>query len=364
MATLQTLVDNFDDNSFDTGLWSRTSSSVIKEQNSQMEFIVPGDYTHYYLTSVNTYDLTASYAFFQFPQVPVVDNTFNIHVQLDDSNRFNWEINGDVIIVYKRVAGTWTLIWTDNYSASTHKWFRIREASGTIYWDTSNGSTWTNRATLATPFSITAVSIKIDLYNTSGATDTAIIDNFNYSIGLSPSASASASLSPSASVSPSSSSSLSLSPSASVSPSSSVSASRSPSASISPSASLSASLSPSASLSFSISPSSSASPSGLPSTSPSSSESPSASSSLSQSPSSSLSPSASISLSISPSASASSSISLSVSPSSSASSSVSSSISSSPSAAFEPPQHEVTAREAEDNISIIKQPPTEIIVID
>lgn len=125
-----------------------------------------------------------------------------------------------------------------------------------------------------------------------------------YSVS-SPSASVSASVSPSASRSPSSSASASISPSAS----------RSPSASISPSSSFSASISPSSSVSPSASVSPSISPSSSASLSPSSSSSPSASRSPSASVSPSISPSGSISASTSPSSSNSPSISSSVSPS-------------------------------------------------
>jgi len=42
------------------------------------------------------------------------------------------------------------------YDPVEHAWVRIREASGTVYWDTSpDGATWTNRRTLATPSWVT-----------------------------------------------------------------------------------------------------------------------------------------------------------------------------------------------------------------
>jgi hypothetical protein len=52
--------------------------------------------------------------------------------------------------------------WDDNaveltYNAVTHLWLRLREDGTNLYWDTSpDGTTWTNRRTLATPAWITA----------------------------------------------------------------------------------------------------------------------------------------------------------------------------------------------------------------
>ncbi|MEU4051246.1 hypothetical protein AB0F09_18865 [Streptomyces olivaceus] len=70
------------------------------------------------------------------------------------------------------------------YSATDHLWLRLREDGTNVYWDTSpNGSTWTNRRTLATPAWITAAvdTCAVDLYayRDAGTTDHAAYDNVN-----------------------------------------------------------------------------------------------------------------------------------------------------------------------------------------
>ncbi|MFC8065509.1 hypothetical protein [Streptomyces sp. NPDC057293] len=70
------------------------------------------------------------------------------------------------------------------YDAVNHLWLRLREDGTNVYWDTSpNGSTWTNRRTLATPAWIPAAvdTCALDLfcYRDAGVTDTAAYDNVN-----------------------------------------------------------------------------------------------------------------------------------------------------------------------------------------
>lgn len=70
------------------------------------------------------------------------------------------------------------------YDATNHLWLRLREDGTNVYWDTSpNGSTWTNRRTLATPAWITAAvdTCAVDLfcYRDAGVTDFATYDNVN-----------------------------------------------------------------------------------------------------------------------------------------------------------------------------------------
>jgi hypothetical protein len=70
------------------------------------------------------------------------------------------------------------------YSATDHLWLRLREDGTNVYWDTSaNGSTWTNRRTLATPAWVTAAvdqcALDLYAYRDAGVTDYAEYDNVN-----------------------------------------------------------------------------------------------------------------------------------------------------------------------------------------
>ncbi|NUP15372.1 MAG: hypothetical protein HOZ81_04570 [Streptomyces sp.] len=70
------------------------------------------------------------------------------------------------------------------YSAVTHKFLRLRETGGNVYWDTSpDGSTWTNRRTLATPAwvttSVDTCALDLSAHRDAGTADEAQYDLFN-----------------------------------------------------------------------------------------------------------------------------------------------------------------------------------------
>lgn len=70
------------------------------------------------------------------------------------------------------------------YSAVTHKFLRLRETGGNVLWDTSpDGSTWTNRRTLATPAWVTSsvdtCALDLSAHRDVGTVDEAQYDLFN-----------------------------------------------------------------------------------------------------------------------------------------------------------------------------------------
>ena len=70
------------------------------------------------------------------------------------------------------------------YNAGTHAFLRLREDGTNVYWDTSpDGSTWTNRRTLATPAWVTAeigtCALDLSAHRDAGTSDEAQYDLFN-----------------------------------------------------------------------------------------------------------------------------------------------------------------------------------------
>ncbi|MFK4868998.1 hypothetical protein ACI3K4_27670 [Streptomyces sp. CSMPJR101] len=70
------------------------------------------------------------------------------------------------------------------YNPTTMAYLRLREDGTNVYWDTSpDGSTWTNRRTLATPAWITAAvdtcALDMSAHRDAGTADYAEYDNFN-----------------------------------------------------------------------------------------------------------------------------------------------------------------------------------------
>lgn len=186
MALTASIRDNFNDNTRNTSIWnqfgsvSETGGKLVV--TSTISSAVYGGYT-----SVNTYDLTGSYAYAR-----VVDagnqsltswQATPILLALDASNNLSWYVNAGNIHAQNQVAGVYTDIKGDvAYDSAVHKYFRIRESSGTIYWDYStNGKAWTNYTSTANPFAITALEVDIiaGTYSPELSQTSATFDNFN-----------------------------------------------------------------------------------------------------------------------------------------------------------------------------------------
>jgi hypothetical protein len=306
MAKINTLIDNFDDNSLDEIKWNLDldgGGTIVESGQKIIISPTASDASYEAIWGISTYDLTSSAVFLQVLQK--TNGACPIWLTVAKS-----DFTGAIRIgIYSNrlYIGTWEGDIDSIELPSTSIWLKISESGGYIYfWYSLDGTSWTQvGSALANPFVMTSVfpAFSAENYGAESSPGAAWFDNFNIvqgsaspSISPSKSPSQSPSVSPSVSPSPSASPSRSSSASPSISPSSSVSVgSSSPSISPSRSPSISASVSPSPSASPSKSPSKS------PSVSPSPSASPSRSPSVSPSPSMSPSSSPSISPSVSPS---------------------------------------------------------------
>lgn len=71
-----------------------------------------------------------------------------------------------------------TTLLTVAYNATTHAWWRIREASGTLYLDTNDGTGWTNRASAVHGVTLTSCDMEYEAGGGS-ATSEAAFSKFN-----------------------------------------------------------------------------------------------------------------------------------------------------------------------------------------
>lgn len=205
MAALSTLQDNFDDNSRDAAKWNQDQaegagqgSTTVSEINQRLELLMNKSVVGYDgYGSVNTYNLTGDRCFVRVLGVPAAGNGFaegflKLTADRTQGSVAMWVTNGSMM------ASTWTggsrtdLVFPA-YSSTTHAWWSIREASGTIFFDTapstaSNppvGGDWVNLTSATTPsdFAVTATKAYLfaGIWNNSSGTDagTAIFDGFN-----------------------------------------------------------------------------------------------------------------------------------------------------------------------------------------
>ena len=194
MAKLHTLVDDFDDNSVDTGRWTQTNNTGTtgSESNQRYEFACASNGVAFsQLTSAVTYDLTGSHALSRLAdagnQSIASLEAYPLIVQLDGSNRLFFVVTSNLIGIYKVDGGAQTGLSFPAYDSSVHKWFRIRESGGTVYFDYStDGVTWSNFTSTTVSFALTAVVMQLQAgkWGADPAATTVAIDDINNQPGI------------------------------------------------------------------------------------------------------------------------------------------------------------------------------------
>lgn len=188
MAAIQTLVDNFDDNSIDSGLWSTgiAAGSSITETGGQLVIAPPVSATGYsYMDSNATYSLVGSSVTLELAGTistsTGVEQIFE--VMIDDNNYIMFFIanTGAGMRLVTAAADDSTYTTRDDRAM---RWLRIREASGIIYWESSpDRSSWTVQRSAPSTFSLASVKVRLSCgcWQAVASPGTAIFDNLNVS---------------------------------------------------------------------------------------------------------------------------------------------------------------------------------------
>ncbi|MYY79762.1 MULTISPECIES: hypothetical protein [unclassified Streptomyces] len=189
MPLISTLVDSFQDNIIGPE-WGNSYGGVSETGGRARIPCVAGSYAGYQTAKV--YTLVGSSVYLQVP-VAAAAASATVEAQTvfaitpDPTQGTNLAININTVAGTIRFESN--VAYTDGaavsltYSAVTHLWLRIRETGGNVLWDTStDGSSWTNRRTLATPAwvaSSTTLALDLWSYRNNGTTNFAEFDNVN-----------------------------------------------------------------------------------------------------------------------------------------------------------------------------------------
>lgn len=176
--------DDFNDNSIDATKWNNWGGAAVTESSQQLN-ISTGTAANTYAGMDNLYrrSLIGQSVFCQVVNAgtqAAAYGLYPIQLQISGSNTVYWYINNGVAYPYKAVQGTFTQINTGR-THTDGDWYRIREDSGTTYWEYStNGTSWTVQASEANPIPMGLLLMSVFTEVTATYVgSTAIIDNFN-----------------------------------------------------------------------------------------------------------------------------------------------------------------------------------------
>lgn len=172
-AALSTLTDAFAGASLDTSKWTNTSFGGSVTESGGFLALAPGISnagSGGQIISNVYYSLVGSYALFKITQIPLQNSEYSLILALDGNNLVRitgFAVDGHFEAV-KVVNGTYTQLATATFNISTTNWWRIRESSGTIFWEYgSDGINWTTLFSVASPLNVSTVQVTLQVYDPS-----------------------------------------------------------------------------------------------------------------------------------------------------------------------------------------------------
>lgn len=175
------LADDFADNSVDTQLWTQFAfgNGSGSETGGQYQFqITSGGTGVAQLLSQSRYDLSGDYFATELTSAGAQENGLQAYAamaQLNASNQVYITVANGNIGAIQNVGGSLTGLAFITYDAALHRWFRVREAAGTTFWEVSaNGVFWDLIHSAANPIALTDVTLLIaaDTFLSLGTTKT------------------------------------------------------------------------------------------------------------------------------------------------------------------------------------------------
>ncbi|MHB8418081.1 MAG: hypothetical protein ACYDCL_08390 [Myxococcales bacterium] len=188
------LVDSFSFSAVDTAMWNPQTNAggTVTEGLATLNLKLPANNSldaQAAVWSNNLFDLTGSSISVEAPQTITsggnADEDFA--VMIDRNNSVGWYLDSGTLSAIYIIGGTQTVLTSLTYAPPpyTYLYWRIREDSGAVYWDTSSdGSTWTNQASVADSalFSLQACTVELysETYGNLSSSTEAQFSNLNY----------------------------------------------------------------------------------------------------------------------------------------------------------------------------------------
>lgn len=160
--SISTLVDSFQGSSLNSALWSSSvaGSGTLSYSSAGVVAALPSAATSSSLAQVDSnyyYDLTGAAVYLNVTGITsaatAADNTFDL-VDTTGNNAMILQVEAGTLYAEKVVGGTETNITSVTYNGTTMAWWRLRESSGTVYWEyaASPTGTWTTLTSATNPW--------------------------------------------------------------------------------------------------------------------------------------------------------------------------------------------------------------------
>ncbi|MGW1609406.1 hypothetical protein ACWCQZ_08410 [Streptomyces sp. NPDC002285] len=166
---LAMLGDDFDDNQVSSTLWPGTSGGATEVGGRARIPLTPGSTALY--QSAREWTLAGSQLTGKLATVPSANGSSVAVASMwitstTSGTRLGWRYNAvtGVISAETQVSFFDGTAVNFTYNPFTHMWLRVREASGTVYWESStDGATWAVWRSLATPSWVTSQTLAVEL---------------------------------------------------------------------------------------------------------------------------------------------------------------------------------------------------------
>jgi hypothetical protein len=163
MAKAHTLVDNFNDNARDTAKWYEFGP--VREVNQRLEVRPDSASSSSYggYTSISAFDLTFSHVQVELA-LPLRAGEASLRVTRDNgANQLGIVVANGRLGFMQILGSVYTSLDTVPYDPVAHRWLRLRERQGTMFWEVSaDGCDWTTVFSKAAPFDLTAIFVELN----------------------------------------------------------------------------------------------------------------------------------------------------------------------------------------------------------
>jgi hypothetical protein len=179
-----TLTDDFNDDSIDTTKWNEVEivSGVATETGTQVSCALAASAnTQAGLISLEQFNLVSSSIAVSVTDYGAASATKQLYlrakIDVNNSIMVNWLGTGS-LRAYQQISSSLTAIASTTITPTD---FRLRESSGTTYWEysTDNQDSWNILHSVANPIPVVAVYLEFGAYDSVGVAATIKFDNFN-----------------------------------------------------------------------------------------------------------------------------------------------------------------------------------------